>query len=92
MFQKGELTELEVARRELALEADLRRRALQLEALELQKRIRNAQSAYFAGPFLKPALMLGSVIVGAFAGRRKMKLSPWLPAGLALLRFLRRKL
>lgn len=92
MFQKGRLTQLESARRNLALEADLRRSALKLEAAELQNKIRSAQSSRFAIPLLKPALMLSGILVGALASRKHGKLTPWVPAALGILRFVRRRL
>ncbi|MDH7502025.1 MAG: hypothetical protein QHJ82_04825 [Verrucomicrobiota bacterium] len=91
MFQEGRLTQLEAARRNLALEADLRRSALKLEAAELHSKFRNAQPGRFAIPLLKPALVLSGILIGALAGRKHGKLTPWVPAALGILRFLRRR-
>ena len=92
MFQKGRLTQLEAARRNLALEADLRRSALVLEAAELRSRIRNSHRGRFAIPLLKPALMLSGILIGALAGRKHGKFTPWVPAALGILKFVRRRI
>lgn len=90
MFQKGKLTKLEAERRDLVLEADLRRSALKLEAAELQEKIRHARAGRFAIPLLKPALTISGILVGVLAGRRQGKLRPLFLAAPAILRFLRR--
>lgn len=92
MFQKGRLTQLEAARRNLALEADLRRSALKLEAAELRSKITNAQAGRFAIPLLKPALTLSGILIGTLASRKHRKQTLWVPVALGILRLLRRRI
>ncbi|MCX8108853.1 MAG: hypothetical protein N3G20_08615, partial [Verrucomicrobiae bacterium] len=91
MLQKGKLNQLEQLRRDLVLEADLRREALRLEAAEL-KRITDSQWTSFRTPLLKPAMMLLGLIVGAFGTRAKGKLATVAPVAVALFKFLRHRL
>ena len=90
MSEKGRLTELEEARRNLVLEAELRRSELRLEAAELHQRLLRLRTARFAIPMMRPLLALGAVVAGAVAARHPKKLVGWLPSALNLLRWFRR--
>lgn len=86
MFSKR-LNPLAERKRLLTVEADLQRRAIELEFAVMRARLENVQGTVRA---VRPWLLAGGTLVGLLLARSRKRRALWIPLVLAVLRWMRK--
>jgi len=90
MPEKRELTELAERKRLLVVQADLYRAMLRAECARVRARFNWMNEARQKVGAAGPWLSFGAVALGILAARRWRNVARWIPAALAVLRWIRK--